>query len=144
MQSDNAPRHPLEDVWAVASRQALAFVVSAAAGAMLGGMIGWAVTLAAVALSVVPIGYFRNIWSDRQSRRAIMFGLTQVIVTSLAVSFLGVWTLGYAPTFLGSESAAATMCIYGAFCSAALQSLVAIVALICLALGVELPEFIDE
>jgi hypothetical protein len=144
MQPEETPRGIFEDTLAIAGRQLLAFVVGAAAGAMYGGMLGWAVAAVAVVMAVVPAGYFKDLWDDRSNHRAIMSGLVQIVLTSALAAVLAWAAIVWMPVVWGDGPAIILLCAYGVLASAAVQALGGITAIACLLLGIGLPDFIDD
>jgi hypothetical protein len=144
MQSDQTPRGLFEDTLAVTGRQVLAFVIAAIAAVASGGIAGWAIGVIAFALALVPAGYFRDLWDDRANRRAIAFGLLLVMVVSALFAVLASAAITWTPWLIEQGLATLVICAHGILASAAVQALAAAIALVCLRLGVGLPDFIDE
>jgi hypothetical protein len=144
MQDNSTPRSIFEDTLAIAGRQALAFIVCAAAGASYGSVWAWLLGAIGVGMSVVPAGYFRDLWADSLNRRAITAGLVQIIVTGAVVSLLAFALLGWAASLMEQNQAVVAVSAYGVIASAAIQSICAGIMLACLIHGLGLPEFLDE
>lgn len=144
MQDNSTPRSIFEDTLAVAGRQVLAFIVCAAAGASHGSVWAWLLGAIGAGMSVVPAGYFRDLWVERRNRRAITAGLVQIIATCAVGATLALVLLGWVPSLMDQSQAVIAACAYGVIASAAIQSICAGIMLACLILGLGLPDFLDD